>query len=77
MTAKYLEDANVYIGTAREISRLYWNFSKRDIFCPSHCEFPRFNHSRRYGIVVNLDEEIGGIPVMYVVTAETAREYIS
>lgn len=74
MKAKYLENMNIYVGTAREISSLYRNFSKREVFCGSHCEFPKFNCSRMYGIIVDLGEENRrgyGIPVMHVVTTET------
>ena len=71
MKIKYLGNKNIYIGTAREISSLYWNFSKRGIFCPSFCEFPKFNYSRMYGIIVDFDSELEGIPVMCVVTTET------
>lgn len=76
MKTIYLEDKNIYLGTAREISNLYWNFSRRDIFCPSHCEFPKFNYDRRYGIVVDFDEEVGSIPVMYVMTEGNALEHL-
>lgn len=74
MKVRYLDNINIYVGTAREISRLYWNFSKREIFCGSHCEFPKFNYSRMYGIIVDTDEESRrgyGIPVMHVVTTDT------
>ena len=71
MKVRYLDNKNIYVGTAREISRLYWNFSKREIFRGSHCEFPKFNYNRMYGIVVDLDEENRSIPVMYVATTDT------
>ena len=59
------EDGILYIGTAREICSLYKNFAEREIWTPSHCERPKFNMSRNYGIHVGEDE------IMRVVSAST------
>lgn len=56
----------LYIGTAREICSLYKNFAEREIWTPSHCERPKFNMSRNYGIHVGYEDE-----TMYVVSAST------
>lgn len=60
------EDDILYIGTAREIKSLYKNFAEREIWTPSHCECPKFNMSRNYGIHVGYEDK-----TMYVVSAST------
>lgn len=59
-------EACVYVGSAREINSLYGNFAKRNIYWPSHCDYPRFNNDRIYGLHCDYETE-----VMYVVSADT------
>lgn len=60
------EEGILYVGTAREICSLYKNFVERAIWMPSHCDWPKFNMDRNYGIHVYYKNE-----VMYVVSAST------
>ncbi len=56
----------MYVGTAREICSLYRNFVERAIWMPSHCDWPKFNMRRNYGIYVDADAD-----TMSVVSAST------
>lgn len=54
----------LYVGTARQICSLYKNFLSREIVMPSHCDFPKFNMGRMYGLLIEDD-------VMYVASSDT------
>lgn len=66
----------LYIGTAREISRLYRNLK---IATPAFCEPPKFNLGKYYGLVVR-ERDLGGrdmsIPEKHVVAGDTALAMI-
>lgn len=74
-----LEAGHLYIGTAREISRLYRNFNRREIATPAFCEPPKFNMGKYYGLAVwecDLDGRYLSIPEMNVVAGDTALAMI-
>lgn len=59
----------LYVGSAREISRT-WNHLRKVGYAPSHCEPPKFNYERAYGLSITEDG------TMYVLSASTALEMI-
>lgn len=74
-----LEVGYLYIGTAREISRLYRNFNRREIATPAFCEPPKFNWGKYYGLAVwecDLDGRYLSTLEMNVVAGDTALAMI-
>lgn len=65
-------DVDMYIGSAREIKRLYNNFYNRGVASTIYSDKANFNFDRRYGLIVNFGVEFAGLPLMTVVSASTA-----
>ena len=61
-----IENGILYVGTARQICSLYKNFLSREIVMPSHCDFPKFNMGRMYGLLIDFEDD-----VMYVASSDT------
>lgn len=67
-----LSGGTIYVGTAREIKSLWNNFTKREIYEPSHCTEPVMKSGRMYGLDCGGYGECAG--TMYVLTASTVLE---
>ena len=79
---KRLIDENgdmLYVGTAREISRVYRGLNRTEFATPSHCDVPKFNFGKMYGLRIDFTDYYN--PVMWVLSADTvcweieARKY--
>lgn len=63
------EDFVLYVGTAREIKRAYYGLNRTEKALGSHCDEPKFNFNKLYGLhICNLDEKY---PTMYIVNEHT------
>ena len=67
-----LYGGTIYIGTAREIKSLWNNFTRREIYEPSHCTEPVMKSGRMYGL--DCGEYGEGEGTMYVLSASTVLE---
>ena len=61
----------LYIGTAREILNTWKHLAYSETCVPSHCGVPKFNFTKTYGLSVNYDDTICGLPIMMVVSEST------
>ena len=67
----------LYVGEAQAVKAVYRSMRKAWIndvsnFCPSHCDFPKFNYSRCYGLLINETEM-----TFHVVSSDTALRMIA
>jgi hypothetical protein len=67
----------LFVGEAQEVKAAYRSMRKAWIndvsnLCPSHCDFPKFNYSRCYGLFIN-DTEM----TFHVISSDTALRMIS
>lgn len=67
-------DFDLYVGNARQISKVYNGFQKSGVADPMYIQKPKFDFCKNYGLIV---ETINGRePEMLIISADAALDYI-
>lgn len=69
-----LVDFELYVGSARIISKIYNGFQKSGVADPMYCGKPKFNFYKNYGLIVQTVN--GGEPEMLIISADVVLDYI-